>query len=129
MDLPVGAKSVQDCTFCPSLRSQLPQPLGNPMFLPQLCVIYNFAARSNLVRAMDHTVEMDLPVGAKSEHNCTFRPSLRSQPLQPLGTPMFLSQLFVSYNFAPGSNLVRGACRMLFDPGSCSTAAEICNVP
>jgi len=73
---------------------------------------------------MDHTVEMDLPVGAKSEHNCTFRPSLRSQPLQPLGNPMFLPQLCVIYNFAAGSNLVRGACRMLFDPGSLTPISD-----
>ena len=110
--------------FASSSRSLLLQPLVNPMFLPQLCVSYNFAARSNLVRAVDHTVEMDLPVGAKSVHNCTFCPSLRSQLPQPLGNPMFLPQLLTGYNFAAGSNLVRGACRMLFDPGSLTPISD-----
>ena len=55
----MGAKSVHNCTFCPSLRSQPPQPLKNPMFLSQLCVRYNFAAGSNLVRAADYTVDME----------------------------------------------------------------------
>ena len=59
MDLPVGAKSVHNCTFYPSLRSQPPQPLGNPMFLSQLCVFHNFVASVNLVRAVDYTVEVD----------------------------------------------------------------------
>ena len=129
MDLPVSAKSVHNCTFCLSLRSQPPQPLGNPMFLSQLCVIHNVVASVNLVRAADYTVEVDSQWAALHVvQKFDFPPSSRSQLPQPLGNPMFLPQLPTGYNFAAGSNLVRGACRMLFAPGSCSTAAEIFNV-
>ena len=100
MDLPVGAKFEHNCTFRLSLRSQPPQPLGNPMFLTQLCVSYNFVLCVNLMRAADYTVEVHsqwaaLHVVQKFE----FPPSSRSQLPQPLGNPMFLPQLLTGYNF------------------------------
>ena len=99
------------------------------MFLPQLCVSYNFVAGVNLVRAADYTVEVDSQWAAlRVVQKFDFPASSRSQLPQPLGNPMFLPQLDAGYNFAAGSNLVRGACRMPFAPGSCSAAAEIFNV-
>jgi len=113
-------KSVQRCSFCPSSCSQPPQPLGNHRFLPQLLTCYNFAACGNLVRVADHTVEVDSHRAALNlVQNFEFPPSSCSQPPPPLGNPRFLPQLLARYNFVPRSNLVRGACRMLFAPGGC----------
>ena len=87
------------------------------MFLSQLHMNYNFVALVNLVRAADHTVEVDSQWAAlRVAQKFDFPASSRSQLPQPLGNPMFLPQLLAGYNFAAGSNLVRGACRMLFSP-------------
>ena len=95
------------------------------MFLPQLPTGYNFAAGVNLVRAADYTVEVDSQWAAlRIVQKFEFPPSSRSQLPQPLGNPMFLPQLLTGYNFAAGSNLVRGACRMLFDPGSLTPISD-----
>ena len=49
-------------------RVQLPQPLGNPMFLVQLWMRYNFFARSIPIRCFPSTLEAPNPSATRDNN-------------------------------------------------------------